>query len=87
MDKRFADKKDKEDKFISRKALILSYPFLSFLILLILLILYLLKCERQRQQKRQGIGDSLRHLNTLKTYEKRQNHDGRDEENALASHR
>lgn len=34
MDKRFADKKDKEDKFISRKALIfliLSYPFLSFL--------------------------------------------------------
>ena len=43
MDKRFADKKDKEDKFISRKALILS-----FLILLILLILYLLKCKRQR---------------------------------------
>ena len=43
-------------------------------------------CERQCQQKRQGIGDGLCHLDALKTDEEWQDHDCRDEENALSTH-
>jgi len=50
-------------------------------------ICYLFHCERQRQQKRHRVSDGLRHLNTLKPDEKRQNQDGGNEENTLPAHR
>ena len=42
--------------------------------------------KRQRQQKSECIGDGLGHFDALEADEERQNHDGGDEENALASH-